>query len=102
MLGELAKVCIILVKYFNSLIKCNFYPGIVEILFTRHCEKYLSIAVCLRLRCCRDCVGELRGCCCRDCKTAPRLRPVLFQHERYKKWHLYRDSEVREEISTLN
>uniref|UniRef100_A0A803MP66 Rhodanese domain-containing protein n=1 Tax=Chenopodium quinoa TaxID=63459 RepID=A0A803MP66_CHEQI len=49
--------------------------------------------------CCRNCVEGLRGCCCSNCKTAPRLRPVLFGSVRYQKWHLYRDSKVREEIS---
>ncbi|XP_021714731.1 rhodanese-like domain-containing protein 8, chloroplastic [Chenopodium quinoa] len=49
--------------------------------------------------CCRNCVEGLRGCCCSNCKTAPRLRPVLFGSRRYQKWHLYRDSKVREEIS---
>ncbi|XP_048330457.1 rhodanese-like domain-containing protein 8, chloroplastic isoform X1 [Ziziphus jujuba] len=44
--------------------------------------------------CCMDCVKDLRGCCCTNCTTAPRLRPVLHGHQRYKKWHIYRDSEL--------
>ncbi|KAF4394225.1 hypothetical protein F8388_005859 [Cannabis sativa] len=44
--------------------------------------------------CCTDCVKDLRGCCCANCTTAPRLRPVLTGHQRYKKWHIYRDSEL--------
>ncbi|OVA18501.1 Rhodanese-like domain [Macleaya cordata] len=45
--------------------------------------------------CCNDCVGELRGCCCSNCTSAPRLRPVLQGHQRYQKWHIYRDSELQ-------
>ncbi|KMT03770.1 hypothetical protein BVRB_8g189190 [Beta vulgaris subsp. vulgaris] len=83
----------------NKFAKCYICGSQVHELRHRNCA---NLDCNLLYLCCRDCVGELRGCCCRDCKTAPRLRPVLFQHERYKKWHLYRDSEVREEISTLN
>ncbi|KAJ1292588.1 hypothetical protein BS78_01G001200 [Paspalum vaginatum] len=41
--------------------------------------------------CCGWCAGELCGCCCSDCKAAPRLRPLLPGHQRYLKWHVYRD-----------
>ncbi|KAF8708859.1 hypothetical protein HU200_030251 [Digitaria exilis] len=41
--------------------------------------------------CCRWCAKELAGCCCSDCKAAPRLRPLLPGHQRYLKWHVYRD-----------
>ncbi|KAJ4961029.1 hypothetical protein NE237_020939 [Protea cynaroides] len=41
--------------------------------------------------CCANCVKELRGCCSLDCTSAPRLRPILSGHQRYKKWHTYRD-----------
>ncbi|PKA48241.1 Rhodanese-like domain-containing protein 8, chloroplastic [Apostasia shenzhenica] len=42
--------------------------------------------------CCGNCVKEFKGCCCSACTQAPRLRPVLHGHQRYQKWHLYRDS----------
>ncbi|XP_044477662.1 rhodanese-like domain-containing protein 8, chloroplastic isoform X2 [Mangifera indica] len=45
--------------------------------------------------CCSGCVKTLQGCCCLNCTTAPRLRPVLPGHERYQKWHVYRDSELQ-------
>lgn len=41
--------------------------------------------------CCTACIQKLGGCCCSDCMDAPRLRPVLSGHQRYQKWHLYRD-----------
>ncbi|RCV39834.1 hypothetical protein SETIT_9G001700v2 [Setaria italica] len=41
--------------------------------------------------CCGWCAEELAGCCCSDCKVAPRLRPLLPGHQRYLKWHVYRD-----------
>ncbi|XP_058090394.1 rhodanese-like domain-containing protein 8, chloroplastic [Magnolia sinica] len=44
---------------------------------------------------CSNCVKELRGCCCSDCTYAPRIRPVLPGHQRYQKWHIYRDAEVQ-------
>ncbi|KAG2533668.1 hypothetical protein PVAP13_9NG036104 [Panicum virgatum] len=40
---------------------------------------------------CGWCAEELAGCCCSDCKAAPRLRPLLPGHQRYLKWHVYRD-----------
>lgn len=42
-------------------------------------------------RCCRECLMDIRGCCCMECASAPRLRPLLPGHQRYKKWHFYRD-----------
>lgn len=44
--------------------------------------------------CCMSCTNHLRGCCCLKCQSAPRLRPVLAGHQRYKKWHHYRDMEL--------
>ncbi|KAM0950093.1 putative Rhodanese-like domain, rhodanase, Rhodanese-like domain superfamily [Dioscorea sansibarensis] len=40
---------------------------------------------------CKTCVDKFRGCCSLECKDAPRLRPVLPGHQRYQKWHIYRD-----------
>lgn len=42
--------------------------------------------------CCMNCVKDLRGCCCLECTGAPRLRPVLPGFQRYKKWHIYRET----------
>nr|XP_018676361.1 PREDICTED: rhodanese-like domain-containing protein 8, chloroplastic isoform X1 [Musa acuminata subsp. malaccensis] len=42
---------------------------------------------------CSSCVTQLSGCCCLHCTSAPRLRPVLRGHQRYQKWHMYRDGE---------
>lgn len=42
--------------------------------------------------CCSGCMDDLRGCCSSDCTSAARLRPVLPGHERYRKWHYYRDT----------
>lgn len=52
------------------------------------------------IRCCTDCVKDLRGCCCPNCTTAPRLRPVLPGHQRYQKWHIYRDSELHSKLTS--
>ncbi|XAR53135.1 hypothetical protein NMG60_11021556 [Bertholletia excelsa] len=41
--------------------------------------------------CCANCVNDLRGCCCLKCTYATRRRPILPEHQRYKKWHYYRD-----------
>ncbi|XP_039063219.1 rhodanese-like domain-containing protein 8, chloroplastic isoform X4 [Hibiscus syriacus] len=53
------------------------------------CDVYSTI-----LRCCANCVMDLRGCCCHSCTIAPRRRPVLPGFQRYKKWHVYRDQEI--------
>ncbi|KAI9175050.1 hypothetical protein LWI28_026619 [Acer negundo] len=49
--------------------------------------------------CCADCLKDLCGCCCSNCTTAPRLRPCLPGHQRYKKWHIYRDMDVQTELT---
>ncbi|XP_043717400.1 rhodanese-like domain-containing protein 8, chloroplastic isoform X2 [Telopea speciosissima] len=46
--------------------------------------------------CCANCVKELQGCCSMDCASAPRLRPLLLGHQRYQKWHIYRDLQLQE------
>ncbi|XP_010277320.1 PREDICTED: rhodanese-like domain-containing protein 8, chloroplastic isoform X2 [Nelumbo nucifera] len=45
--------------------------------------------------CCTNCVEKLQGCCSLDCSKASRLRPVLPGHQRYEKWHIYRDSQLK-------
>ncbi|KAM3280631.1 hypothetical protein ACQJBY_047441 [Aegilops geniculata] len=68
--------------------RCYVCGSEVEELRHRNCA---SID-CNRLYlCCGGCLEELRGCCCRECRGAPRLRPLLPGHQRYDKWHLYRD-----------
>ncbi|KAF9587020.1 hypothetical protein IFM89_039706 [Coptis chinensis] len=47
--------------------------------------------------CCSTCLMEVCGCCCLDCTCAPRLRPILSRHQRYEKWHIYRDQKVPNE-----
>lgn len=49
--------------------------------------------------CCMECVRDLKGCCCPQCTTAPRLRPVLPGNQRYKKWYMYRELEVQNELA---
>nr|XP_043616821.1 rhodanese-like domain-containing protein 8, chloroplastic isoform X2 [Erigeron canadensis] len=51
------------------------------------CDVYSTI-----LRCCSSCISDLKGCCSPNCTSAARIRPVLPGHERYKKWHHYRDT----------
>lgn len=68
--------------------RCYVCGSEVEELRHRNCA---SID-CNRLYlCCGWCLEELRGCCCSECRSAPRLRPLLPGHQRYDKWHLYRD-----------
>ncbi|KAM3318781.1 hypothetical protein ACQJBY_036131 [Aegilops geniculata] len=68
--------------------RCYVCGSDVEELRHRNCA---SID-CNRLYlCCGGCLEKLRGCCCSECMGAPRLRPLLPGHQRYDKWHLYRD-----------
>ncbi|KAJ0974333.1 hypothetical protein J5N97_016298 [Dioscorea zingiberensis] len=61
-----------------------------ELLVFRH-RNCANIDCNLLFLSCSTCVEEFRGCCSLECKDAPRLRPVLPGHQRYKKWHVYRD-----------
>ncbi|KAF8014612.1 hypothetical protein BT93_H0430 [Corymbia citriodora subsp. variegata] len=70
--------------------KCYLCGSVVQELRHRNCA---NLDCNLLFLCCSDCVSSFRGCCCSTCMTAPRLRPVLPGHQRYKKWHLYRDLE---------
>uniref|UniRef100_A0A5B6YMU8 Rhodanese domain-containing protein n=1 Tax=Davidia involucrata TaxID=16924 RepID=A0A5B6YMU8_DAVIN len=45
--------------------------------------------------CCTGCMNDLRGCCCLKCTSATRVRPLLPGHQRYKKWHYYRDMQLQ-------
>ncbi|KAK3415046.1 hypothetical protein EUGRSUZ_H00617 [Eucalyptus grandis] len=72
--------------------KCYLCGSVVQELRHRNCA---NLDCNLLFLCCPDCVSSFRGCCCSTCMTAPRLRPVLPGHQRYEKWHLYRDLEIQ-------
>ncbi|PON91214.1 Rhodanese-like domain containing protein [Trema orientale] len=75
----------------NAFASCYICGSQVSELRHRNCA---NLDCNLLFLCCTDCVNDLKGCCCVNCTTAPRLRPVLPEHQRYKKWHIYRDSEL--------
>uniref|UniRef100_A0A7N0RE20 Rhodanese domain-containing protein n=2 Tax=Kalanchoe fedtschenkoi TaxID=63787 RepID=A0A7N0RE20_KALFE len=77
--------------------RCYVCASEVNYLRHRNCA---NLDCNLLFLCCKNCVISLRGCCCMDCTTAPRLRPVLSGHERYKKWHTYRDIHVKDQSVT--
>ncbi|CAM9000868.1 unnamed protein product [Rhodiola kirilowii] len=68
--------------------RCHICASDVNDLRHRNCA---NLDCNLLFLCCKYCIINLKGCCCSDCTTASRLRPVLNGHERYKKWHTYRD-----------
>ncbi|KAG9147440.1 hypothetical protein Leryth_020421 [Lithospermum erythrorhizon] len=68
--------------------KCYICDSEVSELRHRNCA---NLDCNLLFLCCGNCVDVLKGCCCSKCVSAPRLRPVLPGHQRYKKWHIYRD-----------
>lgn len=72
----------------NAFARCYICGSQVCELRHRNCA---NLDCNLLFLCCTDCVKDLRGCCCPNCTTAPRLRPVLPGHQRYQKWHIYRD-----------
>lgn len=80
----------------NPFATCYICSSQVRELRHRNCA---NLDCNLLFLCCADCVKNLRGCCCLNCTTAPRRRPVLPGHQRYKKWHLYRDSEVQSQLT---
>ncbi|KAK4567376.1 hypothetical protein RGQ29_003252 [Quercus rubra] len=76
----------------NSFARCYICGSQVSELRHRNCA---NLDCNLLFLCCKGCVKDFRGCCCVNCITAPRLRPVLSEHQRYKKWHIYRDLECK-------
>ncbi|XP_010535280.1 PREDICTED: rhodanese-like domain-containing protein 8, chloroplastic [Tarenaya hassleriana] len=72
--------------------RCYICDSQVNELRHRNCA---NLDCNLLFLCCADCVVGLKGCCCPKCTTAPRLRPVLYGERRYRKWHIYRDSNVQ-------
>ncbi|XP_076913031.1 rhodanese-like domain-containing protein 8, chloroplastic [Bidens hawaiensis] len=69
--------------------KCYICGSQVSELWHRNCA---NLDCNLLFLCCSSCMNELKGCCTLKCTSADRLRPVLPSHERYKKWHHYRDT----------
>ncbi|KAI3757104.1 hypothetical protein L6452_04637 [Arctium lappa] len=69
--------------------KCYVCGSQVSELRHRNCA---NLDCNLLFLCCSGCMDDLRGCCSSDCTSAARLRPVLPGHERYQKWHYYRDT----------
>lgn len=69
--------------------KCYICGSQVSELRHRNCA---NLDCNLLFLCCSGCMDDLRGCCSSNCTSAARLRPVLPGHERYQKWHHYRDT----------
>ncbi|XP_059297509.1 rhodanese-like domain-containing protein 8, chloroplastic isoform X1 [Lycium ferocissimum] len=76
----------------DSFAKCYICGSQVSELRHRNCA---NLDCNLLFLCCAGCVESLRGCCCSECTSARRLRPVLTGHQRYQKWHNYRDFELQ-------
>lgn len=76
----------------SSFAKCYLCSSQVSALRHRNCA---NLDCNLLFLCCAGCTNDLKGCCCLECTSAPRLRPVLIGHQRYKKWHHYRDMEMQ-------
>ncbi|XP_051133440.1 rhodanese-like domain-containing protein 8, chloroplastic [Andrographis paniculata] len=76
----------------HSFAKCYVCGSLVSELRHRNCA---NLDCNLLFLCCLSCVDDLRGCCCIACTSAARLRPVLTEHRRYQKWHVYRDIELQ-------
>ncbi|KAM3200460.1 rhodanese-like domain-containing protein 8, chloroplastic [Capsicum annuum] len=72
----------------DSFAKCYICGSQVSELRHRNCA---NLDCNLLFLCCAGCVKHLRGCCSIQCTSARRLRPVLTGHQRYQKWHNYRD-----------
>ncbi|KAL3835299.1 hypothetical protein ACJIZ3_010035 [Penstemon smallii] len=76
----------------HSFAKCYICASQVSELRHRNCA---NLDCNLLFLCCVKCVNDFRGCCCINCTSAPRLRPLLIGHQRYQKWHKYRDVELQ-------
>ncbi|XP_015061329.1 rhodanese-like domain-containing protein 8, chloroplastic [Solanum pennellii] len=74
----------------DSFAKCHICGSQVSELRHRNCA---NLDCNLLFLCCAGCMKHLRGCCCIQCTSASRLRPLLTGHQRYQKWHKYRDFE---------
>lgn len=76
----------------NTFARCYICGSQVSELRHRNCA---NLDCNLLFLCCAHCVEDLKGCCGVNCSAAPRLRPVLPGHQRYKKWHIYRDFDCK-------
>ncbi|XP_078148094.1 rhodanese/Cell cycle control phosphatase superfamily protein isoform X2 [Carex rostrata] len=76
--------------------KCYICGSHLQHFMHRNCA---NLDCNLLFLCCVSCLRDLRGCCSLDCTVAPRLRPVLPAHQRYEKWHVYRDGKFTKEMS---
>ncbi|XP_028067713.1 rhodanese-like domain-containing protein 8, chloroplastic isoform X1 [Camellia sinensis] len=77
----------------SSLARCYICGSELSELRHRNCA---NLDCNLLFLCCTGCVKDFRGCCCLRCTYASRRRPVLPPggHQRYKKWHYYRDLDL--------
>ncbi|KAL6973657.1 Rhodanese-like domain-containing protein 8, chloroplastic [Sarracenia purpurea var. burkii] len=76
----------------SSFARCYICSSQLSELKHRNCA---NIDCNLLYLCCTDCVNDLRGCCSLRCTYATRRRPLLPGHQRYKKWHHYRDLNLK-------
>ncbi|KAG8388499.1 hypothetical protein BUALT_Bualt02G0132000 [Buddleja alternifolia] len=76
----------------HSFAKCYICTSQVSELRHRNCA---NLDCNLLFLCCMECVNGFKGCCCTTCTSASRLRPLLPGHQRYQKWHTYRDVELQ-------
>lgn len=76
----------------TSFARCYICGSQVSELRHRNCA---NLDCNLLFLCCTGCVNNLRGCCCLSCKCSTRRRPVLPGHQRYEKWHNYRDVDLQ-------
>lgn len=76
----------------SSFAKCYICSSQLSALRHRNCA---NLDCNMLFLCCIGCTNDLKGCCCLECTSATRLRPVLVGHQRYKKWHHYRDLELQ-------
>ncbi|PWA96292.1 rhodanese/Cell cycle control phosphatase superfamily protein [Artemisia annua] len=75
----------------NTTVFANCYICASQVSELRH-RNCANLDCNLLYLCCASCMDDLRGCCSSQCTSADRLRPVLPGHQRYKKWHHYRDT----------
>ncbi|KAG5522475.1 hypothetical protein RHGRI_034600 [Rhododendron griersonianum] len=76
----------------TSFARCYICGSQVSELRHRNCA---NLDCNLLFLCCTGCVNDLRGCCCLSCMHSTRRRPVLPGHQRYEKWHNYRDFDLQ-------
>lgn len=76
--------------FYNSTFgRCHLCGSLLSEMRHRNCANLDCNRLILS---CQECVREFKGCCSTMCTSAPRLRPVLYDAQRYERWHKYRDS----------